>query len=464
MDGIDSTQTDSSNTGDNSRLGTDTDTDIDIDVGLLDDLEARGLLHDSTDRAELAERLKTQASIYVGFDPTAGSLHAGNMVGLLFLRRFQNAGHKVVSLAGGATGMIGDPSGKSDERNLLDDDGLAKNLAGIVPQLRQFLDFDHSDNPAKLLDNRAWTVGVPVLQFLRDVGKHVTVNQMIAKDSVKARMGRTDDPTQRVDQVQGISFTEFSYMLLQAHDFYWLHENEGVELQAGGSDQWGNITLGIDLIRRKSQKSAFGLTWPLLTKPDGSKYGKTAGGDTIWLSPEQMSPYRFYQAWLQVDDSELEKLLLQLTFVSVSEVNQAVVTHSEAPHARSGHKLLAYEVTSLVHGAEAADAAVAASDALFGGSVAHLDESTLSMLAAEVPTVVVSASTLEVEGNLVDLLIQADLATSKGDARKLLKQNGISLNDSKATPESVVGPQDLLHKRFCLIRRGKKKVVMAIFD
>lgn len=435
-----------------------------IDTGLLEDLQARGLVQDTTDRAELAERLSSQASIYVGFDPTAGSLHAGNLVGLLFLRRFQNAGHRVVSLAGGATGMIGDPSGKSDERNLLDDEGLAKNLAGIVPQLRQFLDFDSGHNPAKLLDNRAWTVGVPVIQFLRDVGKHITVNQMIAKESVKARMGRGEDLDQRTDQVQGISFTEFSYMLLQAHDFYWLYEHEGVELQGGGSDQWGNITLGIDLIRRKAQGSGFGITWPLLTKPDGTKYGKTAGGDTIWLSPEQMSPYRFYQAWLQVDDDELSKLLLQLTFLSLSEVNQAVVTHSEAPHQRSGQKLLAFELTSLVHGAAAAESAVAASDALFGGSVADLDLPTLSMLAAEVPTTVVSSDLLGQDGNLVDLLISTELASSKNDARKLLGQNGISINDTKADPETAVGPVHLMHKRFCLLRRGKKKVAMVIFE
>ena len=276
-------------------------------MDILSDLEARGLIHDTTDRAALASRLAAgPVVLYCGFDPTADSLHVGNLIGLLTLRRFQLAGHLPISLAGGATGMVGDPSGRDSERNLLDDEGLAKNLEGILPQLRQFLEFD-GESPAKLLDNRAWTVGTSVLDFLRDIGKHVTVNQMIAKDSVRSRMSEGD----------GISFTEFSYMLLQGYDFLWLAENEKCELQVGGSDQWGNIVLGADLIRRKLGKTAHAMTWPLLTKPDGSKYGKTAGGETIWLSAEKMSPYRFYQSWIGVDDSEVRKIAFAVNvFVS----------------------------------------------------------------------------------------------------------------------------------------------------
>ena len=238
--------------------------------------------------------------------------------------------------------MVGDPSGRDAERNLLDDDGLAKNLEGILPQLRMFLDFE-GESAAKLLDNRAWTVGVSVLEFLRDIGKHVTVNQMVAKDSVKSRMSEGD----------GISYTEFSYMLLQGYDYLWLAENEKCELQVGGSDQWGNIVLGADLIRRKLGQTAHALTWPLLTKPDGSKYGKTAGGETIWLSSEKMSPYRFYQAWISVDDSEVRKLLLQLTFLSPEEIDDLVTEHDQHPENRLGQRTLAKELTTIVHGEQA---------------------------------------------------------------------------------------------------------------
>ena len=340
-------------------------------MDILSDLEARGLIHDTTDRAALASRLAAgPVVLYCGFDPTADSLHVGNLIGLLTLRRFQLAGHLPISLAGGATGMVGDPSGRDSERNLLDDEGLAKNLEGILPQLRQFLEFD-GESPAKLLDNRAWTVGTSVLDFLRDIGKHVTVNQMIAKDSVRSRMSEGD----------GISFTEFSYMLLQGYDFLWLAENEKCELQVGGSDQWGNIVLGADLIRRKLGKTAHAMTWPLLTKPDGSKYGKTAGGETIWLSAAKMSPYRFYQSWIGVDDSEVRKLLLQLTFLSVQEVDSLVAEHEDQPHLRIGQRALANEITKIVHGEPAADSAIEASQVLFDSTmdISAVSESALDL-------------------------------------------------------------------------------------
>ncbi len=414
---------------------------------MLSDLEARGLIQDTTDRDELARRLaEGPIVLYCGFDPTADSLHVGNLIGLLMLRRFQLAGHRPISLAGGATGMIGDPSGKSAERNLLDDEGLARNLEGIVPQLRQFLDFGEGPAQAKLLDNRAWTVGIGVLDFLRDVGKHVTVNQMIAKESVRNRMSGGD----------GISYTEFSYMLLQGYDYLWLAENEGCELQIGGSDQWGNIVLGADLVRRRLQRGVHALTWPLLTKPDGSKYGKTAGGETIWLSPHKMSPYRFYQSWIGVDDAEVRKLLLQLTFLSVEEVDELVVEHEADPGRRLGQRTLARELTSIVHGADAADAAVEASELLFGRDLDPRDASAaaLEFVAGEVPS-----SSVAVGGRtVVDVLVDTELAQSRGDAKRAVGEGGVYLNGERINDlDHEVSGSDLLHGRFLLLRRGKKR-------
>ncbi len=430
-----------------------------VDPGLLDDLIARGLVHDTTDRAELAERLAAEPiTLYAGFDPTADSLHVGNMVGLMLLRRFQDAGHRPIVLAGGATGMIGDPSGKSDERSLLDDDALAANLAGIVPQLRQFLDFERDGNPAKLLDNRAWTVGVPYLVFLRDVGKYITVNQMMAKDSIRSRLEGTE----------GISYTEFSYMLLQAHDFAWLHENEGVELQTGGSDQWGNITAGTDLLRKRNGAKAHALTHPLLTKPDGTKYGKTAGGETMWLSADKMSPYRFYQSWLQVEDSEVERLLLQLTLLPLSEIRSIVEAHDAEPHLRAAQRTLAAELTSLVHSKEALEAAVAASDVVFGGAdVSALDAHSFRILEAEIPSAVLNTSLLSPDGehsNAPGILAGAGIVASNGEATRLIKQNGVSINDQKLTVGESITTQRLLHDRYLFVRKGKRNVHLIRFQ
>lgn len=424
------------------------------DPGLFDDLVARGLVQDTTDRDALAARLKEgPITVYCGFDPTAASLHVGNLIGLLTLRRFQEAGHCPLPLAGGATGMIGDPSGKSDERNLLDDDALAANLAGIVPSLQMFVEFDGVPNAAKLLDNRAWTVATSMLTFLRDIGKHVTVNQMAAKESVRARMAGDD----------GISYTEFSYMLLQAHDYLWLHENEGCELQIGGSDQWGNIALGVDLIRRKTGHKVHGLTWPLLLKADGTKYGKTAGGETIWLSSEQLSPYRFYQAWMQVDDDEVRKLLLQLTFLDLDAIDEVVADHESAPHRRIGQRRLASELTSIVHGEEAAASAKAASDVVFGGSVTDQAETTFAMLSAEIPTSAHDRAELDDGANLVPLLVAAGVVSSKSEAGRLLAQNGISVNDEKVKAEASIDRSMLLHDRYCVVRKGKKSVFLLHF-
>ena len=416
-----------------------------VGVDILSDLEARGLIHDTTDRDALAAQLnKGPIVLYCGFDPTADSLHVGNLIGLLTLRRFQLAGHRPISLAGGATGMVGDPSGRSAERNLLDDEGLARNLTGILPQLRQFLDFE-GDPQAKLLDNRAWTVGIGVLDFLRDVGKHVTVNQMMAKESVRNRMAEGD----------GISYTEFSYMLLQGYDYLWLAENEHCELQVGGSDQWGNIVLGVDLIRRKLGRSAHALTWPLLTKPDGSKYGKTAGGETIWLSAEKMSPYRFYQAWIGVDDSEVRKLLLQLTFLSPEEVEEVVTQHEREPHLRLGQRRLASELTAVVHGESAAMTAVEASEVLFelGADLTSVSESALEFVSGEIP----STRRPKLNNGIVDLLVETQLSQSRKDAKRAISEGGVYLNGDRVTDvELSPTSEDLLHGRYLLLRRGKK--------
>ena len=414
---------------------------------MLADLEARGLIHQTTDRQALAQRLESgPITVYCGFDPTAASLHVGNLMGLLTLRRLQMGGHRPIALAGGATGMVGDPSGRSTERNLLDDDALASNLEGIVPQLRQFLDFDDGPYAARLLDNRAWTVGVGVLDFLRDVGKHVTVQQMVGKESVRNRL----------DEGDGLSYTEFSYMLLQAYDYLWLAENVECELQVGGSDQWGNIVLGIDLIRRRLSRPAHALTWPLLARGDGTKYGKTAGGETLWLSADAMSPYRFYQAWIGVDDADVAKLLAQLTFLDMAEVREVAAAHDADPGRRPGQRRLAAEITRIVHGEAAAAAAAGASEVLFGGAVPvrQASASALAFVCEEVP----SGPLRALGTSVVDVLVDAELAQSRSEARRALAEGSVYINGERTSdPDRVVDASDLLHGRYVLLRRGKKR-------
>jgi len=427
----------------------------DTGAAILDDLAARGLIHDSTDLDALRSRLaEGPITIYYGCDPSADSLHVGNLIGLLVMRRFQQAGHRPIVLAGGATGMIGDPGGRSEERNLLDDDTLARNLEGIVPQLKQFLDFGAGPEGARLVDNRSWTVALSAIEWLRDVGKHVTVNQMLAKESVRTR----------IESEVGISYTEFSYMLLQANDFVNLAELEGCEMQVGGSDQWGNISLGVDLVRRKLGRHAHALTWPLLTRPDGTKYGKSAAGEQMWLGAHRMSPYRFYQSWIQADDADVRKLLLQLTFLSVAEVEDVATAHDAAPHTRIGQKRLAVELTALVHGSEAAAAAEAASDVLFGGgSVAGADAATLEVLAGEIPTAEIASSRLAEGVAAVELAAEVGLASSRSDARKLADQGGLSVNGEAAGGiERVVTDADLLHGRYVVLRKGKRHYQMLV--
>jgi tyrosyl-tRNA synthetase len=416
---------------------------------LLADLDARGLVQDTTDREALAARLaQGPVTLYLGFDPTADSLHVGNLLGLVTLRRFQDAGHRTIALAGGATGMIGDPSGRSDERNLLDADTLAANLASIKEQIGRFISF--GDGGA-LVDNQTWTAPIGILEFLRDVGKHVTVNQMVAKESVKARMAGD----------AGISYTEFSYMLLQANDFWWLNEHEGCELQVGGSDQWGNITAGIDLIRRRSGRSAHGLTWPLVARSDGVKMGKSQSG-AVWLSAARTSPYQFFQWWMQIPDADVERFLLGFTLLPVDEARSVAAAHAEDPARRDGQRRLAREVTSLVHGPEQARAAEAASSVLFGGSVESVDAATLDAVAGEVPVLQVRGADLGSGLDLVDALVGAGLATSKGDARRTLEQGGASVNGVKAEPGRELGAADLLAERYVLLRKGKRSYAMVV--
>lgn len=416
-------------------------------MDVLADLDSRGLIHQTTDRHALAQRLDSgPITVYCGFDPTAASLHVGNLMGLLTLRRLQLGGHRPIALAGGATGMIGDPSGRSAERNLLDDDALADNLEGIVPQLRQFLDFDDGPYAARLLDNRAWTVGVGVLDFLRDVGKHVTVQQMVGKESVRNRL----------DEGDGLSYTEFSYMLLQAYDYLWLAENVECELQVGGSDQWGNIVLGIDLIRRRLGRAAHALTWPLLARRDGTKFGKTAGGETLWLSADAMSPYRFYQSWIGVDDDDVSRLLAQLTFLDLEEVSEIAAAHEADPGRREGQRRLAAEITRIVHGDAAATAAAGASEVLFGGAVPvrQASAAALAFVADEVP----SGPLRELGASVVDVLVDADLARSRSEARRALAEGSVYINGERTSdPDRVVDGGDVLYGRYVLLRRGKKR-------
>jgi tyrosyl-tRNA synthetase len=409
-------------------------------MDLLADLEARGLVQDSTDRDALRARLaEGPITLYYGCDPTAASLQMGNLIGLLVLRRFADAGHNPIALAGGATGMIGDPGGRSSERNLLDADTLATNLAGIKRQIARIV-----GEEVPLVDNNAWTGELPLLAFLRDVGKHVTVNHMVAKESVKTRM----------TSEHGISYTEFSYMLLQANDYWWLHAHEGCELQIGGSDQWGNIVLGVDLIRRRERAHVHALSWPLLLRSDGQKFGKSAGGDTLWLDAGMTSPYQLFQYWMQVPDADVRRYLLQLTLLPVEECHAIADAHETAPEKREGQRHLARANVAIVHGPDAARAAEEASEILFGaGDPLLASEETFASIAGEVPTTLLRAAGAPV----VDLLAETGLTKSKGEARRALEQGGVYVNGQPVVGlDATVAEKDLLHGRWLLLRRGKR--------
>ncbi len=422
-------------------------------MNILEELEWRGLITDCTDKPGLLKRLESDPiTLYCGFDPTADSLHAGSLVPLLALRRFQLFGHHVLALAGGATGLIGDPSGKTVERQLLSREVLNANIARMKGQLAQMLDFKCAANPARLLDNADWTVPVSFIDFLRDIGKHFSVNVMISKESVRARME---------DREAGISFTEFSYMLLQAFDFYVQRRDYNCELQIGGSDQWGNITAGIELCRKKIGCQVFGLTLPLITNADGTKFGKTVAG-AVWLDSAKTSVYRFYQFWVRTDDRDVIRFLKFFTFLTKEEIDDLARQHAESPDSRVAHKALARSVTSLIHGQAALADAVRASEILFGGGLEGITEATFNDVAGEVPTREFPRSGLDNSGRpLVELVVEAGLCPSKGQARKDVAGGGIYVNNIRqADPQHAVKAGDLLFGKHLLLRKGKRNYVV----
>ena len=408
---------------------------------LIAELEVRNLIHDSTDREALRTAIRGGAvAIYYGCDPTADSLHVGNLIGLIMLRRFQDAGHRPIALAGGATGMVGDPSGRSDERNLLDDDTLNYNVTAITQQLGRIVDLD--DGRGELVDNRDWTQPITLLEFLRDVGKHVTVNQMLARESIKLR----------VNSEHGISFTEFSYMLLQANDYLWLHDNLGCTIQIGGSDQWGNIIAGVDLIRRKRGEHVHAFSWPLLTAADGTKLGKTTGA-RVWLDAAKTSPYQFRQHWMQTPDELVESQLLTFSLQPIERLRAVVAEHNEAPHLRFGQRVLADEMTALVHGAPAAMAAAEAAELLFSGDPTTASEEAFVTLTAEIPSSRLAAEDL---ADLIAVFVSTDLASSNGDARRSLAQRSFYANGVQLDENVQLDDHELVHGKYLLLRKGKK--------
>ena len=420
------------------------------------ELTWRQLINQTTDDALLPTWLAEKPrSVYVGFDPTADSLHVGHLVALMVLRRFQKAGHRPIALVGGATGMIGDPSGKSEERNLLSVETLQRNIAGMQAQLKRFLDFE-GPTGALLVNNYDWMGKFGYLEFLRDIGKHFPVNVMLTKDSVRARLERTDS---------GLSYTEFSYMLLQAFDFVHLHRAFGCEIQVGGSDQWGNITAGIDLARRMMSVQLYGITCPLLTKSDGTKMGKTESG-ALWLSPEKTSPYQFYQYWINVDDSEVGKCLRFLTDIQREEMDAVLAEHADDPAKRIGQRRLATELTRLVHGDDGLATAQRATEIFFGAEIAQLDDGQLGQIFADVPSKELPRDRLADPGlPVIDALVEAGLAQSKGEARRTVAQGGAYVNNRRVESiEARLGPDALASQSVLVLRTGKKKYALLRFQ
>ncbi len=427
-----------------------------IDQGFVKELEWRGMLHDSTPGA--AERLdKERVTAYLGIDPTADSLHIGHLASIMMLTHFQRYGHRPIALVGGATGMIGDPSGRSEERNLLDEEELERNKSGLKGQLRNFLDFDREGNPAELLDNYDWFRDMSFLGFIRDVGKHITVNYMMSKDSVQKRLDA------------GMSFTEFSYQLAQGYDFLHLYRERGCKLQMGGSDQWGNITTGTELIRRVEGGEAHALTCPLITRADGGKFGKTEKG-TVWLDPNRTTPYEFYQFWLNVSDEDAPRFLRIFTLKGQDEIEKLEKEHAEAPHRRIMQHELAKEVTTRVHSEEDYDAAVKASRILFGKSTKE-DLSSLSFQQAErifegVPRSEIPKEELEKGIEIVEFLSErTGFLGSKGEAKRAIKEGAIKINKEKVEgPDRVIDSSDLIDDTYILGQKGKKSYFLAILS
>ena len=410
-------------------------------MNLLDELEYRELLYQVTDRKGLAKRLAAgPITLYIGFDPTADSLHIGNLLQILLLRRFQLQGHHPIAVAGGGTGLVGDPSGKSNERKLNSEKVVEGYTRKMRPQLEQYLDFDSRENPARIVNNYEWLANLSLLPFLRDIGKHFPIGVMLAKDSVKSRLE------------EGISYTEFSYMIMQAYDYLQLNVEYQCELQAGGSDQWGNITAGVDLIRRMKRETVYGLTQPLVTQTDGTKLGKTEKG-TIWLDADMTSPYEFYQYWMNVDDRDVIRFLKYFTFLTKNQVTELEQRFNEEPWKREAQQTLAREITRLVHGPEAMNSAEQISQALFYGKIADLDSDQLLQALNDVPTYdLMSVETI----GLVELLTDAEIVTSKRRAREDINNGAITVNDIRVKDENkILGLVDRIAGNYLVIRRGK---------
>lgn len=415
----------------------------------VEELKWRGMLHDIMPGTE-EQLTKEKTAGYIGFDPTADSLHIGNLVQIMTLVHFQRAGHKPIALVGGATGMVGDPSGKSAERNLLSEDILRHNQECVKKQLEKFIDFSASDNSAEMVNNYDWFKGIGFLEFIRDVGKHITVNYMMAKDSVQKRLET------------GLSFTEFSYQIVQGYDFYWLYKHKGVRLQMGGSDQWGNIVTGTELIRRKDGGEAFAITTPLIKKADGTKFGKTEQGN-VWLDAKKTSPYKFYQYWLNASDEDAVNFIKIFTIRDKEEINALIAEHATAPHLRKLQGVLAKDITSRVHSLAEAESAIKASAILFGNSVTEdllsLDSDTFAAVFEGVPQITVTKSAFDACGSVTDLLsetTQGKIFPSKGEARKMITGGGVSINKQKVENASSKPDFGLLQNRFLLAQKGKK--------
>ena len=425
----------------------------------IEELRWRGMIQDIMPETEqhLMEGLR---AAYVGFDPTADSLHIGNLVSVMMLRHFQNCGHKPYALVGGATGMIGDPSGKSAERNLLTEEVLAHNIKGIQKQLAKFLDFEsEAPNRAELVNNYDWMKEFSFLSFIRDIGKHITVNYMMAKDSVKKRF----DPNENTD---GMSFTEFSYQLLQGYDFLHLYRQKGLTLQMGGSDQWGNITTGTELIRRIAGGKAYALTCPLITKADGTKFGKSEGGN-VWLDPEKTSPYKFYQYWINTSDADAERYIKIFTMLSKEEINSLIAQHTEAPHLRILQNKLAEELTTLVHGREELQKAQKASQILFGNSTSddlrQLDAKTFLEVFDGVPQAEVTRADIAAGLDMIAALsAKTGFIASNSEARRALKEKSIAVNKEKVEESYIIAEKDIIDDKFVLLQRGKKNYFVIV--
>ncbi len=419
----------------------------------VEELRWRGMVHDMMPGTE-EYLMKGPAKGYIGFDPTADSLHIGHLVQIMTLVHFQRCGHIPIALVGGATGMVGDPSGRSEERNLLTREQLEHNLAGIKKQLEKFIDFDAAGNAAIMVNNYDWFKGYEFLDFIRDIGKHITINYMLAKDSVQKRLEN------------GMSFTEFSYQLVQGYDFYWLYKNMGCRLQMGGSDQWGNIVTGTELIRRKDGGEAYALTTPLLKKADGTKFGKTASG-ALWLDPQKTTPYAFYQYWINTADEDAANFIRIFTTLEKEEIEALVEEHNKAPHLRVLQKALAKDITIRVHSEADYQAAVEASEILFGRGttemLGRLDEATLLNVFEGVPQFQISHTALERGIPAADFLaVSTAVFPSKGEARRMMKDGGVSINKARISEETVVNTSHLLQGKYILVQKGKKNYYLVI--